>query len=135
MGCPRIFRALFRRWDFKAPSATSNAEGIYCLRIEWSRLRSAYAALESPCLDRVPNTAAIRIDLLTIRRNSFRSQSKRASGPENGERECLANQHASMFGHWYLKALFGGVDESIRIHLAGTTPEGFNPAPVPCRPA
>src|SRR2546422_7975381 len=40
-----------------------------------------------------------------------------------------------MFGYWYLKALFGGVDESIRIHLAGTTPERFNPAPVPCRPA
>src|SRR5206468_4289824 len=104
----RFFRFNLRRWSFRTPSATSKAEGMYCLYTAWRVLRSLYAAIARRARDLWSPSNATRIDSLTRRRNSARSQLRRGSSHVTGKERARWERTPSPYESVGLR-LSGGV--------------------------
>src|SRR6266487_507856 len=77
-----------RRYTFRAAKATSNALGMYCLYTRCSSDNRRYAVLARRTRDRMSSRSAIRIDLLTMSRNSA-SRPRREGGRSPAGKERL----------------------------------------------
>src|SRR5437867_11615673 len=76
-----------RRYTFRAAKATSKALGMYCLYTWCSSDSRPYAVLARRTRDLMSSWSAIRIDLLTRRRNSpSRLRSEGGKSPAGKER-------------------------------------------------